>query len=775
VTVSSSNLSLSGPRERMAALKAQAGNFLSATKAVQKASQKAVKAGQKAVVKGGKRIRDQTQGERDVDLPEVKPHIFGMRVATDESELSGELPSSSPICRSPQFSSSSVDDGSVSTTDSRPPRRSSGIRPVFDEEEDDYAGWTTRPSNGSRPVFVDSNDSSATSSRSGSESMDRSTCAGKNSYNHSNNLERKSKEASFAGTFSRPGMNTMSVDKLPAIVATSSAPPLVAIKARTSKDASDSSPTKCSRSGRLFFQVIKYGILSFMVSVLLASILDWPTALLEDDHSRSQLLSALFLCGLAVVALEDVLHINKASVMLFLAAVMWTCLAVGYHPTESREGLRKFDKQLRHGLEDVGSVVLFLLPAMGLVESIDHFGGFCVVMRLIRLLIRGNREMLMPIVALLTFFLSSVIDNLTATIVTLKILRHLVPEDKLWRQECGGIIVIAANAGGAWSPIGDVTTTMLWTQRKITVGATVPALLLPSLAAGFSPLFGMWWSMRRSKRRFSQEPGPNSPTRASTPPSVFGRKTPGSLEEGRANQVAQEKEALNSFEETCLEDEITQTKVLAFVFGVFLILMVPCLKIFCDLPPYMGMLFALGVMWILVDCLGFESREDAERAKLLEIEGEDSDNHPSGVVAALHKVDLGGLLFFTGVLLSVGALNSAGILSMYASFLMNSLGHSPLAVCSLLGISSALVDNVPLVQAAIDMFDEPTDNRLWHLVALAAGTGGSCLSIGSIAGVTLMSMENVGFVWYMKRVGSWAFVGFVLGLLTYELQQAILG
>lgn len=220
-------------------------------------------------------------------------------------------------------------------------------------------------------------------------------------------------------------------------------------------------------------------------------------------------------------------------------------------------------------------------------------------------------------------------------------------------------------------------------------------------------------------------------------------------------------------EEPLKPEPITSTQILSLAIGIVVILLVPVLKIVSGLPPYLGMLLALGLMWLISELLHFDTQS--------------MDDHghgaiPRGVAAALHKVDLTGLLFFTGVLLCVGALDSAGVLTMYATMLVNSVGHSPVALCTFLGISSAIVDNVPLVEASIDMFkDVPTDDRLWQLVALAAGTGGSMLSVGSIAGVTLMSMEGVGFLWYCKRITPWAFLGFIFGIGAYQLQYTLAG
>lgn len=203
-----------------------------------------------------------------------------------------------------------------------------------------------------------------------------------------------------------------------------------------------------------------------MFLVLLMAAVGWPSALVHDASTRNHVMSALFLVGLLMVALEDFIELSKSAIMLLLAATLWTILAVGYDPSESEAGAHRLHHELNRGLQDVGSVILFLLPAMGVVESIDHFGGFHIVTLAIRKGMDGKKVRLTAIICILTFFLSSVIDNLTSTIVAIKILRHIVPDDHEWRKQLGGLVVIAANAGGAWSPIGDVTTTMLGSRAK---------------------------------------------------------------------------------------------------------------------------------------------------------------------------------------------------------------------------------------------------------------------------------------------------------------------
>jgi len=444
---------------------------------------------------------------------------------------------------------------------------------------------------------------------------------------------------------------------------------------------------------------------------------------------------------------------------------MWVFTAVGFQPGASEEGYAQFHEELNRGLEDVGSIILFLLPAMGLVESIDHFGGFTVVTQAIERLVRRRRDALMPVICLLSFFMSAVIDNLTATIVAVKLLRHIVPDDDEWRRLCGGLAVVAANAGGAWSPIGDVTTTMLWIQGKISAQETVASLFVPSFVAGIVPLGGLWWQARR-----------HASSSAKAEKAEASSATPGACcQPGEASAPG--------------HAQVTASSVAVLALGIGCILMVPVLKIWTGLPPYLGMLLALGIVWVVTDSMGIASagqpactptgseREDSPDAR----EEQGVQAPPShagtlegGVPEALHRVDLTGLLFFTGVLLAVVALDSAGVLQHYAEFLAELCGGSSLAISALLGVSSAVVDNVPLVQAAIEMFSEvELDDPLWQLVALAAGTGGSILSVGSIAGVTLMGMEGVGFLWYCRRVSLWAAAGFAAGIAAFQLQHAL--
>jgi Na+/H+ antiporter NhaD/arsenite permease-like protein len=478
--------------------------------------------------------------------------------------------------------------------------------------------------------------------------------------------------------------------------------------------------------------------------------LEW----LDDARTKSIFMVALFFAGLLLVILEDHVGVNKSAIMLIVAATMWTFLAVGFHPNGSQEGREGLEHAIEPGVYDVGSIILFVLPAMGVVESIDHFNGFALVTHVIQKTSSVyGKSSLMPILGLLTFFFSAVIDNLTATILALKILRLTVPDDRTLRHLIGGLVVIAANAGGAWSPVGDVTTTMLWLNGKVTVPSLVCWLILPSFVAGLLPMAGLYWEMRRHLREH---------------------------EEARSDRTVAIEEGANHQKTTVAE--VTLANKLVLCLGIGVILLVPVLKMATGVPPYMGMLAALGIVWLVTDTHAFHrlAHQGEGDGTVIESDVSRTDSNfappsPGSVVEALHKMDLTGLLFFAGILLAVSALHTAGVLELYAEFLVQACRNSSVAIATFLGVSSAVVDNVPLVQAAIHMFkdDVATNDPLWHLVALAAGTGGSMLSIGSISGVTLMAMEGVGYLWYVRKVSVWALVGFLSGIGVYQLQHLL--
>eukprot|EP00930_Biecheleria_cincta_P013471 TRINITY_DN11987_c0_g1_i1.p1 TRINITY_DN11987_c0_g1~~TRINITY_DN11987_c0_g1_i1.p1 ORF type:complete len:551 (-),score=101.37 TRINITY_DN11987_c0_g1_i1:116-1768(-) len=476
---------------------------------------------------------------------------------------------------------------------------------------------------------------------------------------------------------------------------------------------------------RFFAQIVALGL---MVVIVCMAIFNVPKNLFDDVKPHNQILAVVFLIGIALVALEEVIGLDKTPVMLMLSGVMWTFHAVSFHPISSEHGHEHFNEALHKALAEVSEVVLFLLPAMGIVESIDHYDGFSLVTAFITRRTRDNPGLLMPMICVITFFLSAIVDNLTSTIIAVKILRSLLPDQKEWRHACGGLAVVAANAGGAFSPVGDVTTTMLWVQGKVSTTSTVAWLFFPAVAAGIAPMAGIWWQAKHCAR-------------TPTDTKVVG------VESGELNDI-----------------EVTIKSKVFLIVGLSSILTVPIMKIITGLPPYLGMIMAFGVFWLFANACVKYLGETSE-----------TDDHGEGVMDALHKVDLSSLLFFTGVLLAVSCLDNSGVLHAYAEALAEITGNNTMLLCTLLGVSSAVVDNVPLVQASINMFHDPIDAPLWQLVALAAGTGGSLLLVGSVAGVTFMGLEGVNFLWYCKNISHWAALGLALGLGTYQLELVAFG
>merc|ERR1719313_3306591 len=368
----------------------------------------------------------------------------------------------------------------------------------------------------------------------------------------------------------------------------------------------------------------------------------------------------------------------------------------------------------------------FLISAMSIVETIElHEGFFWVEQWLRRTNGSENITWRLPVaLSGITFFLSAVLDNLTATIVMMKLLRALLPNSMIDRHMCGSIVVVAANAGGAWSPVGDVTTTMLWIAGDITTAGIIRATIIPSLVCWLVPLGGLTatWLMGSGPRRLGTTPS-------------------GRQEEAHGDSPKYPR--------------------LLFGGGMLALLMVPILKTFAHIPPYMGMLFVMTTLWGLVEFLEVPSRTVAD---------------------GMRRVDIPGVMYFVGMILAVGALRVLDVLRQVAVSLEktfpgvadpNRLGPV-VVITSLLGIISAVVDNVPLVRATIEMFpDAERDASLWHLTALTAGTGGSILVIGSVAGVAFMNMEHVGFWWYVKRVSPWVLLGYGTGIAAYVLQYVL--
>jgi Na+/H+ antiporter NhaD/arsenite permease-like protein len=418
---------------------------------------------------------------------------------------------------------------------------------------------------------------------------------------------------------------------------------------------------------------------------------------------RMEIISVfIFALGYLAIAFEHPLKINKTATALLTGVLVWVVFALA--KGEGELG------QLSHHLGSTSEILFFLLGAMTLVELIDAHQGFRFVNQLIQ---TKNSAKLLWIVGIVTFFLSAALDNLTTAIVMVTLLRKLI-SDSQTRKYFVGVVVIAANAGGAWSPIGDVTTTMLWIGGQISALGIIKGLFLPALISLLVPLaVGSYW-VRNEKL--------------------------GSPHALPALSLAEEKEG----------------KIMLFA-GIASLLGVPIFKSITHLPPYMGILLGLGIVWIISEILHSDKDEAAKK--------------PYSVGFALSKVDTSSVLFFLGILLAIGALESFGYLNSLAVFLENTLGNQYLIV-TIIGLASSVVDNVPLVAATMGMYhlaDFPLDHSMWEYLAFCAGTGGSILIIGSAAGVAVMGMEKIEFIWYAKKIGILALLGYFAGAATYLL------
>lgn len=419
------------------------------------------------------------------------------------------------------------------------------------------------------------------------------------------------------------------------------------------------------------------------------------------------LLIAIFVIGYLAIAFEHPLQLNKAAPALITGVLCWAIyLLQGTDPHTAVE-------ELMHHLGEIASILFFLLGAMTIVELIDSHNGFEIITEKIT---ATRKSSLLLLIAAITFFLSALLDNLTTAIVMTSLCAKILSdkEDKLW---FAGMIVIAANAGGAWSPLGDVTTTMLWIGGQITALNIIKQLILPSLVVGIVPALLI-------ARRF-------------------------------AGQTL-----ILRTQSTTTATEKKEGSIILFS-GLGFLVFVPAFKTITHLPPFMGMLLALGCMWIITTLL--HKRKEAELAEKFT------------VAKALQRIDSSSILFFLGILLAVAALQSVGILTQLAVFLSTHLQNDYL-IGATLGVLSALVDNVPLVAASQGMYDlatYPTDHAFWEFLALTTGTGGSMIIIGSAAGVAVMGIEKIDFVWYLKKIGWLALLGFLGGILTFILQHAL--
>ncbi len=408
-----------------------------------------------------------------------------------------------------------------------------------------------------------------------------------------------------------------------------------------------------------------------------------------------------FSIGYALIALESKVKINKAAIALFTGGVIWTTYILFQSDSE------EIVHQLVEHLGSISQILFFLIGAMTIVELIDSYSGFDVITKLIK---TNNKRILLVILSVITFFLSAVLDNLTTTIVMVTLTRKLLNE-KNERLMFIGMIVIAANSGGAWTPIGDVTTTMLWIGGQITTVNIMHKLFFPSLISMIVPLF------------------------------LISRMVKGDFK--RIDHSNQESNILNS------------EKRIVFFIGIAALVFVPVFKSITHLPPFMGILIGLSVLWIVTELLNKDRAHE----------------HKITVTNALRKIDIPSVLFFLGILLAVAALESTGLLSSFATALSKSVGNLTTIAMSL-GILSSIIDNVPLVAASMGMYDLqtfPTNHYFWELIAYCAGTGGSILIIGSAAGVAAMGIEKIDFFWYLKKISWVALIGYLAGAFLYVL------
>lgn len=422
------------------------------------------------------------------------------------------------------------------------------------------------------------------------------------------------------------------------------------------------------------------------------------------------LITIIFILGYLAIALEHPIKINKTASALLIAVLTWVVYILGSSDSHH------VNAQLMEHLGDVSQIVFFLMGAMTIVELIDGHNGFSVITDRIT---ATKKTSLLWIIGLITFILSAILDNLTTTIVMVSLLHKLVKETKD-RLLFAGIVVIAANAGGAWTPIGDVTTTMLWIGNQISAGNIMLKLIAPSLICLLTPLIYLSFKMKGHVTR-------------------------------PAGTRGQHKLSLPDKEQ----------KIILYA-GVGTLIMVPVFKTFTHLPPYMGILLGLGFLWVLTELM-HKNKSAENRA-------------PFTVPNALKRIDMSSILFFLGILLCIASLESVGILPQVALWMDEHIQNESI-IAMTIGVLSSIVDNVPLVAACQGMYplaDYPTDSYFWEFLAFSAGTGGSILIIGSAAGVAAMGLEKIDFIWYLKHVSLLAFMGFLAGSLAYILQHQLL-
>lgn len=459
------------------------------------------------------------------------------------------------------------------------------------------------------------------------------------------------------------------------------------------------------------------------------------------------LMILFFVLGYVAIALEHSIKVNKAATALLLGVGLWVMLMIdaqgilgnglndkfreflGCNPDLlNSQGIERYvkfvvDSQVLEFLGEIAEILFFLMGAMTIVEIVDQHGGFKIITNRIR---TRSRVKLLWVISIITFFMSAILDNLTTSIVMVALLRKLI-DDKHERWLYAGMVIVAANAGGTWSPIGDVTTIMLWIKGNITTGGIIPKLFLPSLVSLLVPLSLLSFFLKGD----------------------FPESEKHLLEKSHSAAPATRRE-----------------RHVIFVLGVGALLFTPVFKVVTHLPPFMGMLLGLSLLWIFTELMYHRKHEMDEKEKRT-------------VSRVIKNVDVPTILFFLGILMAVDALQTAGHLTLLSQWLDKSF-TSPYPPNILIGILSSIVDNVPLVAGAMGMHEAvpvaqaagslanyAVDGSFWHLLAYCAGTGGSILIIGSAAGVAVMGLEKIDFMWYAKRISLLALIGYFSGILTY--------
>lgn len=474
------------------------------------------------------------------------------------------------------------------------------------------------------------------------------------------------------------------------------------------------------------------------------------------------LIIVIFIVGYLLITLEHFLKLDKTIIALIMASLAWGIIAYfNIEVFETKNGLVSVSKKLMQDyffineaklsgvnidknffsiqsilivlgshLKEISEILFFLIGAMTIVEIIDLHKGFTIIKKIITI---KNKRKLLWIISIFSFFLSAIIDNLTATIVLITILKKLITNsrDRLWYI---GAIIISANAGGAWSPIGDVTTTMLWISHKVTVTKLIEYVLIPSIICMVVPIFILQFNK------------------------VF------------KDNILYVENKNNDF-------QYKSSKIILLL-GIIMIICVPIFKIITGLPPYVGMIFSLGILFLVSEFLKLKNLkqglEDLNNINYISFEDKIKqknnflqDLKSLSIHKALSQIEMSSILFFLGILMGIASLESLGFLFNFANLLKQKFSSEFMVI--LLGITSAIIDNVPLVAASLSMFLDPIDSNIWHFIAFACGTGGSALIIGSASGIAAMGMEKITFVWYLKNISWLALIGFFSGSLFFIL------